>query len=472
MTAINSLRFWRRRGILADQIETGIVAESISQPPAFGRLLRIFAPAAAIPIESHGADTVARKYRYWQKRVLLTSIVGYATFYFVRKNLSIAMPVMQSTLGFKKTQLGLFLTLHGLLYGVSKFANGFLGDRTNARAFMAFGLGASALMNVLFGFNSAVVVMGLIWMANGWFQGMGFPPCARLLAHWFPPKKLASRMSIWNISHSIGGGLIVILCGYLVVISWRLAFFVPAAIAFACVIFIWFTLPDTPPSVGLPEVEGTERHSEKHESGADFRKFVVKQVFLNKYIWIVSLANFFVYIIRYAVLDWGPTLLIESKHVVITHAGWMVAAFEFCGALGAMFGGWFTDRFLGGRAVRACVVYMAMAGVSLFAFWKLPLQSELMTTGLLGAAGFFVYGPQCLLAVAAANLATKRAAATAIGLTSIFGYASTVLSGWGLGALVQRHGWDVGFEGLIVVAAIGTLLFIAAWPAKAHGYES
>jgi OPA family glycerol-3-phosphate transporter-like MFS transporter/OPA family sugar phosphate sensor protein UhpC-like MFS transporter len=457
---------------MADPIETGIIAESISQPPAFGRLLRIFAPAAAISIQSRDKETVASQYRYWQKRVLVTSIIGYATFYFVRKNLSIAMPVMQTSLGFKKTQLGLFLTLHGVLYGISKFANGFLGDRTNARAFMAFGLGASALMNVLFGFNSAVVVMGLIWMANGWFQGMGFPPCARLLAHWFPPKKLASRMSIWNISHSIGGGVIVILCGYLVVISWRLAFFVPAAIAFACVILIWLTLPDTPPSVGLPEVEGTERHSQKHESRSEFRQFVIKQVFLNKYIWIVSLANFFVYIIRYAVLDWGPTLLTESKHVVITHAGWMVAAFEFCGALGAMFGGWLTDKFLGGRAVRACVVYMAMAGVALFAFWKLPLHSELLTTGLLGAAGFFVYGPQCLLAVTAANLATKRAAATAIGLTSIFGYASTVLSGWGLGALVQRYGWDVGFKGLIIVAAIGTVLFIAAWPAKAHGYES
>ncbi len=72
----------------------------------------------------------------------------------------------------------------------------------------------------------------------------------------------------------------------------------------------------------------------------------------------------------------------------------------------------------------------------------------------------------------AANLATKRAAATAIGLTSIFGYASTVLSGWGLGALVQRYGWDVGFEGLIIVAVIGTLLFILAWPAKADGYDT
>src|SRR5947207_6037095 len=455
---------------MPDQIETGIVAESISQPPAFGRLLRIFAPAAAIPIESHDADTVAGKYRYWQKRVLLTSIIGYATFYFVRKNRSIAMLVLQSSLGFKKTQLGLFLTLHGVLYGISKFANGFLGDRTNARAFMAFGLGASALMNVFFGFSSAVVVMGLIWMANGWFQGMGFPPCARLLAHWFPPRKLASRMSIWNISHSIGGGLIVILCGYLVVINWRLAFFVPAAIAFACVIFIWFTLPDTPPSVGLPEVAGTEHHSQQYEARAEFRRFVIDRVFRNKYIWIVSLANFFVYTIRYAVFNWGPTILLETKHVKITHAGWMLAAFEVSGALGAISGGWITDRYLGGRAVRVCVVYMALAGVALFAFWKLPLQSELMTTGLLGAAGFFVYGPQCLLAVAAANLATKRAAATAIGLTSIFGYASTVLSGWGLGALVERYDWNVGFAGLIIAAVIGTLLFIAAWPAKADGY--
>jgi sugar phosphate permease len=74
--------------------------------------------------------------------------------------------------------------------------------------------------------------------------------------------------------------------------------------------------------------------------------------------------------------------------------------------------------------------------------------------------------------VTAANLATKRAAATAIGLTSIFGYASTVLSGWGLGALVQRFGWDAGFFGLIIASAMGTLLFVAAWPAKAHGYES
>ena len=120
---------------------------------------------------------------------------------------------------------------------------------------------------------------------------------------------------------------------------------------------------------------------------------------------------------------------------------------------------------------RACVAYMALAGVSVFLFWKWHTQSEPVITGLLCATGFFVYGPQCLLAIACANLATKRAAATAVGLTSIFGYASTTLSGWGMGFLVHHYGWDAGFACMVGCTAVGTLLFALAWQAKAHGYD-
>jgi len=405
--------------------------------------------------------------------VLFSSIIGYATFYFVRKNLSISMPYMEPGLGIQKTQLGLFLTMHGLLYGVSKFANGFFGDRANARVLMVSGLAMSAILNVLFGFSSTVIALGIIWTLNGWFQGMGFPPCARLMANWFAPKQLATKFSLWNMSHPIGGGLIVVICGYLVGMNWRLCFFIPAALAMACAVFLWFSLPDTPPSVGLPELEGTGSSASaatKKETSKEFRLFVYEHVFRNKFIWIVSFANFFVYIIRYAVLDWGPTLLTESKHIKITHAGWMVAGFEFFGLFGAVVGGWLTDKYFGGRAVRVCLIYMLLAGVSVFLFWRIPGQSEISTAALLGAAGFFIYGPQCLLAVAAANLATRKAAATAIGLTSIFGYASTVLSGWGLGALVQHYGWNAAFAGLIIVAGFGSLLFALGWGAKAHGY--
>jgi OPA family glycerol-3-phosphate transporter-like MFS transporter/OPA family sugar phosphate sensor protein UhpC-like MFS transporter len=267
-----------------------------------------------------------------------------------------------------------------------------------------------------------------------------------------------------------------LICGFLAsgilfAANWRLCFFVPAAIAIVIAVVLWFMLPDTPPSVGLPEFEGTHVDMPEKDLHEDHNAFVLRQVFGNKYIWMLSLANFFVYTIRYAVFNWGPTMLLEARHIKIMHAAGMLFGFEVFGAIGALLGGWTTDRFLGGRAARACVIYMALAGVSVLLLWKIQVQSELLTTGLLCATGFFVYGPQCLLAVACASLATKRAAATAIGLTSIFGYASTVLSGWGLGFVVQHYGWNAGFAGLFGCAVIGTLLFIAAWPAKAHGYK-
>jgi sugar phosphate permease len=437
-------------------------------------LSRIFRPAAPANFFLTDPAQIRTAFSRWQMRVLIFSIIGYATFYFVRKNLGIAMPLMGQQLGITKEQFGLFLTLHGVLYGVSKFFNGFLADRANARTFMVVALFFSAVLNIFFGLNSIVVILGIIWMLNGWFQGMGFPPCARLIANWFPPKQLATKFSIWNSSHNIGSIFIVLLCGLLVSgyffpPDWRICFFVPAIIALIICVVLWFKLPDTPPSVGLPEVAGT--NLDRLEKNEDFKTFLWQKVFSNKYIWLLAGANFFVYAIRYAVFDWGATLLTEGKHIQIFHAAAMLAGFELFGLVGALLGGWITDRFLGGRAARACIVYMALAGITILIFWKTKTHSELLISAMLCAIGFFIYGPQCLLAIACVQLATKRAAATVVGLTSIFGYASTVLSGWGLGYVVQNYGWDAAFIGLISCAAIGTLLFLATWPAKADGYQ-
>lgn len=439
--------------------------------------LRLFRPAPAIAPIVASPEVIAASYRRWQIRVLCFSIAGYAAFYFVRKNLGVAMPLMKSELGLDLKKLGLFLTLHGVLYGISKFVNGFWADRANARTFMSVALLVSAVLNAAFGFGSSALCLGTVWMLNGWFQGMGFPPCARLMANWFPPQQFATKFSIWNTSHNIGSILIVLLCGFLVsgkvwAPNWRLCFFVPAGISAACAIVLWLRLPDTPQSVGLPELEGTRVPVPEGEATEDFGRFLRRQVFSNPYIWLLALANFFVYTIRYAVFDWGPTLLYEAKHIKILHAAAMMAGFEAFGAIGALLGGWVTDRFLGGRAARACVLYMALAGVSVLLLWRLSTSSEILVTGLLCATGFFIYGPQCLLAIACAKLATKQATATVVGLTSIFGYASTILSGWGLGCAVQAYGWDAAFAGLVGCAVIGTLLFICAWPARADGYES
>lgn len=79
-----------------------------------------------------------------------------------------------------------------------------------------------------------------------------------------------------------------------------------------------------------------------------------------------------------------------------------------------------------------------------------------------------IYGPQCLVAVIAANMVPKSAGAAAIGLTGLFGYMSTVISGWGLGAIVDRYGWNTGFLLLVFSAVIAMILFILLWNSNPH----
>ena len=67
-------------------------------------------------------DTATKKkYNYWQWRTLVALIIGYIFYYFLRKNFSAAIPAMEETLGITKVQLGIFLSLNGIVYGISRF---------------------------------------------------------------------------------------------------------------------------------------------------------------------------------------------------------------------------------------------------------------------------------------------------------------------------------------------------------------
>src|SRR5262245_35148434 len=204
-------------------------ANALSDASSDERLLPRFLrpPPPAEPITD--PDLIRSSYADHRFQILLWTTLGYGTFYFVRKNLSVALPVIEEQLGFTKADLGLILTMHGLVYGASKFANGFAADRANARVFMALALFISALINIAFGFSASLLFFGVFWILNGYFQGMGYPPCARLLTHWFAPRELATKMSFWNASHALGGGGIAILCGYLIYYyhAWQVCFFVP-----------------------------------------------------------------------------------------------------------------------------------------------------------------------------------------------------------------------------------------------------
>ena len=449
-------------------------------------------------------QSIKKKYNYWQWKTLIVLMIGYALFYFVRKNFSIVMPALESELGLSKAKLGLFLTLNGVIYGVSRFVNGFFADRMSRKKMMAAGLFLSAVVNILIGlspqmdglFNlldaegkattGLVVLIGSLWLINGYTQGMGYPPCGSLMAHWIKPSELATKQSIWNSSHSIGAGLVSVLCGTLILqrfsySAWQWCFFIPAILAIAGSVMLLLTLKDTPASVGLPDPESMDENA---PSKADvqvedpsftekvYRRLVSKMVFRNPVIWILAITNFCVYVIRFTILDWGSTFLTQDRGLTIQAASTVVAASELAGGIvGTLIAGWATDRFFKSRSQRTCLIGLLGATLCFLLFWLTPKGMNGLAVTCIIMASFFVYMPQALIGIACSNQATKRVAASANGLAGLFGYASTTVSGLMFGYLAEHFGWNSVFEVAIVFGVIGVILFAFIWNAPSDGYS-
>lgn len=428
-----------------------------------------FLKVPAIPRRLTNSAQIDQLYKHWRLRSLYATFVGYAVYYFCRKNLSAATPAMIAELGYSKTQIGSIWSAMYLVYGVAKLVNGVLGDRANSRYFMAIGLLLSALANIVFGMSSALWVLGLTWALNGWFQAMGGPTSARIMTHWFSPNELGTKWGLWNISHQVGGGVILILAGYLTqTYGWRSAFFVPAALAIVTALFLVDRLRDIPETMGLPPVE--EYRNDRtglHVAGSLDHKHPVKDILFNhilrnRTIWLLSIANFFVYLVRYGAMDWAPTYLVEVKGSSIANASFKTSLLEFLGIAGSLLAGWVSDRFFPRNRSLINVLYMGLLTFAVLGFWLAPPQSPILDAALLGAVGFLVYGPQMMVGVCAAEAAGKQAAGTANGMTGLFGYLGSILSGIGTGYAVERFGWSGGFLLFIASAAIGMFLFILA----------
>jgi OPA family glycerol-3-phosphate transporter-like MFS transporter/OPA family sugar phosphate sensor protein UhpC-like MFS transporter len=453
-------------------------------------------PPPPLPLSYAPSSNIDQKFRYWRIRILATTIVGYAVYYFVRANINVPLKDMGADLGYTKAQLGLITTVGGVTYGISKFINGLLGDHANPRWFMAAGLFGCAVMNVFFGLSSSLLFFATFWFFNNYFQGMGFPPCAKSMAYWFSPRERATTFGIWHTSHMIGAALVGALTGYIVkYLGWRWCFYIPAGIATCGTVFILIFLRDTPGSMGLPPVEvykgeetptqlaeelkapvetvvstGTPvlQYQTPVEPPLTYWQIVVRYILLSPYMWVISFANLSVYVLRYAQLTWGPTFLREEKGFSAVASGWLSFGSEIGGMLGALIAGVVADRAFNGRAGRVCVIAMALMAGAIHLFRIAPASQPLVTGSLFVIMGFLLYVPQMLIAAMAMNLGTKRASAAAVGLTGIIGYGSTIITGWGIGHLVDTRGWPAAFTVMLGCAAITMVLMAFTWNVGAH----
>ena len=423
------------------------------------------------------SDSCNKVFKYWRFRTMYSIMIGYAAFYLVRQNFSIAIPAICKDLHITKSDIGIVISIAAILYGIGKCFFGMVGDRYSSRYVMASGLLLSAFMNICMGFSSIIPMFTVFWALNYCFQSMGWPACAKMLTHWYSPTEIGTKWALWNTSHQFGSALIVSVSPYILMnFGWRYAFFIPGVVAIIISCFIFNRLRNTPESMNLPSVEkitgiASVAESDKWKSDDDTQlsyKETLKLALGNKLVWYVGMANFFVYICRMTFLNWGPTLLLESKGSSLTGAGFQMVAFDIASMCGGLCAGYISDKIFKGRRGPVSATCMIILGTFVSILWLIPQSSHIVSSVCMLGIGFLISGPQILIGVAAADFASKRAAATASGFTGTLGYAGTAFAGFGTGWLADNYGWNAVFITTIVSAIFASVCLSLTWNKRSN----
>ena len=226
--------------------------------------------------------------------------------------------------------------------------------------------------------------------------------------------------------------------------------------------------------MGLCEIEeykGEERSllksnnkTDEHEEGS-LRQILI--VFRNPMILRLAAIYFLLKPTRYAILFWGPLIVYERLGSNIGASALISAVFEAAGPIGVIFFGYASDKWFQARRMPAIILGLLVLAGILFSFNTITAGGGTVSMVIaLAAVGFFLFGPDALIAsTTAVDFGTKKGAGSAAGFINGMGSTGQILGLSLPGIISSIWGWNVLFNGMGVFVLLAAIILIPKWNA-------
>lgn len=377
--------------------------------------------------------------------------MGYVGVYLCRKNLSTALPLIQSSFGVSKAQVGAIASFSTLAYGLGKMLLGPLVDRVGGRTGFFASLSLATLFCALGGFAPGLGVLIGLYSANRFCGAAAWGAMVKQVPDWFPPGIMARALSVLCLSYVVGGAVALWLSGRIAERterSWQAVMGLPAAALAVILLVCWMILPRPSKKVVDPAAP--------REPG--FRWRDVLPIFRNPQFAVLCALSFTTTLGRECFNTWTVDFLKSQFSLSLSGAANHATWFDIGGVGGILASGWVYDRATRPQLRWFTFAVLAALGAVLFGFAQLGSYGLVAVTVAVGLAGFLLYGPYSLLSGAlAVDLQGKQRAATVACLVDAVGYLAGVAAGSGFGKLVDNVGYPRGFGflgGLMVTSAL------------------
>ncbi|XP_061575063.1 glucose-6-phosphate exchanger SLC37A4a [Cololabis saira] len=404
---------------------------------------------------------------YYRSTIFLAMFVGYTLYYFNRKTFSFVMPSLMQEIKLDKDDLGMITSSQSLAYAISKFISGVLSDQISARWLFSIGLFMVGGINVVFSWSSTVAVFSGLWFLNGLGQGLGWPPCGRVLRKWFEPSQFGTWWAVLSCSMNLAGSLGPIIATVLAqTYSWRTILSVSGMICLVLSFFCLLVIKNEPKDVGLPNIEATAK---KSKGGSARNESTLSEFLLSPYLWVLSVSYLVVFGVKTVCTDWGQLFLIQDKGQSTLVGSSYMSALELGGLLGSLAAGYFSDKAVAKQGTRVygnprhfiliCMMAGMFGSMYLFRLTVTPDSSKVWILSLGAAFGFSSYGPIALFGVIANESAPSNYCGTSHAIVALMANIGGFLSGLPFSTIAKHHGWETAFWVAEVVCLVTTVGF-------------
>jgi sugar phosphate permease len=385
------------------------------------------------------ATPLSPEHRIWRTRIFAATWLSYVGFYFCRKPFSAAKSAIGAQQGWDTATLGNIWAAYLIAYAIGQFLASRMGTWLGPRRNVLIGMALSVTVTALMGITPTWEIMAVLVAINGLAQATGWSGNVGTMAAWFHKHERGKVMGAWSTNFTVGSLLAGFTMAFVLgsaspeTAPWEWTFYIGACVLAVVWMQFYFLQRNKPEDVGLAPVDDPA-------TPLDESKLPVAQdppgpgLGLSREAWtnlmLVGGFYFFAKFIRYAVWSWSAYFLERSYGLTGDDANQYATIFDVAGIAGVFATGWMSDRFFGSR--RAGVSLLMMFGMMISCAMLVAFggASVLVFTLLLGAVGFFLYGPDALLTGAGAmDIGSRRAAV----------FAAAVISGFGsLGPIVQE----------------------------------
>ena len=377
--------------------------------------------------------------------LLGTLVAAYAGIYLCRKNIAVAVPMLQESWGLTKEQVGLIGSVSTIAYAAGKVLFGPVTDRVGGRVSLLCSMLLVALFGAAGAFAPGLGALAVIYSANRLCGAAAWGAMIKQTSQWFASEKLPFACGLLSLSFVIGGAAAVPFAGLIAQAthdSWRAVLAAPSLVLALVAAICWIVLPRRARKAS--STDSVSAGTNEPAPGVDylkpekvtarppgFRYSQVLRLFGERKFLVVLGLSFALTLVRETFNFWTVDLMRTEggSGTSTVLAAFLSAPFDLCGAAGIIFMGWSFGRLRPGGRQRLLVALLGLLTVLLATLPALFSRRIWVLPAGIGLIGFLVCGPYSLLAgVLSVEVRGEPFAATVSGLVDAVGYVAGIFA--------------------------------------------